>query len=89
MNKGDLVSKAAATGGISKAQVSNVLDSITEALKKALSDGESVTIKGFGTFSVKNRPARKGRNPRTGETIDIAAKRVVAFKPSSTLQTLL
>ncbi|GJM32320.1 MAG: DNA-binding protein HU-beta [Saprospiraceae bacterium] len=85
MNKGDLINKIAESAGLSKAQaedaVNTVLDSITGALKK----GDSVAFVGFGTFSVSRRDARTGRNPQTGESIKIAAKNVVKFKPGKKL----
>lgn len=85
MNKGDLVSKIQDHAGLTKSQadaaLNAVLDSITEALKK----DDNVSILGFGTFSAQKRDARQGRNPRTGETIQIAAKTVVKFKPGKNL----
>ena len=85
MNKGDLVSKIQDHAGLTKSQAESalnaVLDSITEALKK----DDNVSILGFGTFSTQKRDARQGRNPRTGETIKIAAKTVVKFKPGKNL----
>lgn len=85
MNKGDLVSKIQDHADLTKSQAESalnaVLDSITEALKK----DDNVSILGFGTFSAQTREARQGRNPRTGETIQIAKKTVVKFKPGKKL----
>ncbi len=86
MNKGDLISKIADSAKISKAQATDalnaVLDGIGEELKK---DGGKVTLIGFGTFSVSEREARTGRNPQTGASIKIDAKKVVKFKPGKEL----
>ena len=85
MNKGDLVTKVAETANITKAQattaVNTVFDSVAEALKK----GDKATLIGFGTFSVSERKARTGRNPQTGASIKISAKKVVRFKPGKEL----
>ena len=85
MNKGDLVeavSKVTCTKKAASQAVDVVLDSITAALKK----GDSVSIAGFGTFKVSQRKARAGRNPRTGETIQIAARTVPVFKAGAGLK---
>ncbi|TAE17791.1 MAG: HU family DNA-binding protein [Bacteroidetes bacterium] len=80
MNKGDLVSKLAEDAGITKVQANAALDSFTEAVAKTLKKGDSVTLVGFGTFSVSKRAARTGRNPKTGEALKIKAKKVAKFK---------
>ncbi|GIV34936.1 MAG: transcriptional regulator [Chitinophagales bacterium] len=80
MNKGDLINKVAAEAGLSKAQAGKALDSMLNAVVKGLKKGDKVTLVGFGTFSVTKRAARKGRNPQTGATIKIPAKKVVKFK---------
>lgn len=85
MNKAELieaVSKTTCTKAEAAAAVNAVFDNITKALKK----GESVTLVGFGTFVVKKRKARIGRNPQTGKEIKIAAKKVPAFKPGKELK---
>lgn len=85
MNKAELieaVAKVTCTKAEAGAAVSAVFDSIAKALKK----GDSVTLVGFGTFSVKKRKARIGRNPQTGKEIKIAAKKVPAFKPGKELK---
>lgn len=85
MNKGDLineVSKVVKTKKEAAAAVDCVLSSITEALER----GGSVSLVGFGTFKVAERKARKGRNPQTGEEIDIAASRVPKFVPGKALK---
>ncbi len=85
MNKGDLISKVAESAGISKAQATQALNTTLDAIGGALKDGDKVTLIGFGTFSVSHRAERKGRNPRTGETITIAGKNLVKFKPGKEL----
>ena len=85
MNKADLVSKIADDAGLSKSQANDALDSITNAITKALKSGDKVTLVGFGTFSVSKRNARTGRNPQTGEAIKIKAKKVARFKAGKEL----
>lgn len=80
MNKGDLIGKVANDAGLSKAQAGKALDSVLTAVVKSLKKGDKVTLVGFGTFSVTKRSARVGRNPQTGATIKIPAKKVVKFK---------
>ena len=81
MNKGDLINKVAESANISKAQATDALNAVLDGVTEALKGGDKVTLIGFGTFSVSRREARSGRNPQTGETIQIAAKNVVKFKP--------
>ena len=81
MNKGDLINKIAESANLSKAQATDALNAVLDGVSDALKDGDKVTLIGFGTFSVSRRDARTGRNPQTGETIKIAAKNVVKFKP--------
>jgi DNA-binding protein HU-beta len=81
MNKGDLINKVAEAAGISKAQATDALGAVLDGITNSLKSGDKVTLIGFGTFSVSHRAARDGRNPQTGETIKIAAKNVVKFKP--------
>ena len=85
MNKGDLVEKVAKECGLSKTASDQVLNSILNAITGAVTAGDKVTLIGFGTFSVSARPARDGRNPQTGETIQIPAKKIVKFKAGSKL----
>ena len=86
MNKAELVDAMASSAGISKADAGRALDGFISATKGALSKGDRVSLVGFGSFSVKHRPARKGRNPQTGAEIQIAAKNVVKFKAGSGLE---
>ena len=84
MTKTDLVNAIAATG-LSKADSKKALDAVVGAISGALKEGDKVTILGFGTFSVNERPAREGINPATKEKIQIAAKKVVKFKAGAEL----
>jgi len=86
MNKSDLIEAMAEAGDISKAAAGRAFDGLMDAIEVSLSKGESVSILGFGTFSVKERAARSGRNPRTGETIAITASRTPAFKAGKGLK---
>ncbi|XID75878.1 HU family DNA-binding protein [Alkanindiges sp. WGS2144] len=86
MNKAELIDAIAAQGGLSKAQAGQALDATIGAISEALKAGETVTLVGFGTFSVKERAARAGRNPKTGETINIAATKVPSFKAGKGLK---
>ncbi len=86
MNKSDLIEAMAEAGDISKAAAGRAFDGLMDAIEVSLSKGESVSILGFGTFSVKERAARSGRNPRTGETIAITASRTPAFKAGKGLR---
>ncbi len=86
MNKNDLVSDISSTSGISKGDADKVVDAWCSAITDALSQGEEVRLTGFGRFSVANRSARVGRNPRTGEPINIAASRQPKFKAGKQLK---
>ena len=85
MVKADLVAKVAEIG-ITKKQAAQVVDSVLDAIKDALASGDKVSLIGFGTFSVKERAAREGRNPRTGKKIRIPKKKVPAFKAGKALK---
>lgn len=89
MNKAELVSVIADNAGLSKTQANAALDSFTNAVTKALKSGDKVTLVGFGTFSVSKRNARTGRNPQTGATIKIKAKKVARFKAGKELSAKL
>ncbi len=80
MNKGELINNVAEHAGLTKAQAGDALNAVLDNISGALSDGDKVTLIGFGTFSINKRNARKGRNPRTNEVIDIPAKNIVKFK---------
>ena len=76
----------AAAADLPAAQARAALDGLTEAIRASLRDGEEVQLTGFGTFTVRDRPARKARNPRTGEAVDVAASRAPAFRVSAALK---
>ena len=89
MNKSELVEAVASKLGDSKAQASRSVDAVVECIVSGLKQQEAVTIVGFGTFQKKNRPARMGRNPVTGEPIQIKPSTTVGFKPSQGLKESL
>ncbi len=80
MNKAELIEAMAADAGLSKADAQRALEAFTGAIAKTLKKGDTVSLIGFGTFSVKKRAARTGRNPATGETIKIKASKTPSFK---------
>ena len=86
MNKSDLVSAIADSSGLSKADAARALDASTSAITGALSKGDSVAITGFGSFLVRARAARRGRNPQPGATIQIKASNAPAFKAGKLLK---
>ena len=86
MNKAELTESVAAQTGLTKTDAGNAVDAVFDSIEGALSRGDSVSLIGFGTFSVSNRAARSGRNPRTGETIQIAASRAPKFKAGKGLK---
>lgn len=85
MNKQELIVAMAEESGLTKADSKKALDAFVSSTSKSLQKGERVTLVGFGSFSVSQRAARKGRNPQTGKEIKIAAKNVVKFKPGAEL----
>lgn len=85
MNKSELIDLLAAKASTTKTDASKVLDAFTEAVTETLAGGDSVTLIGFGTFSVAERSARNGRNPQTGETIKIKASKIAKFKAGKAL----
>lgn len=86
MKKNELVEKVAEGASLTKADAERAINALVNAVSEALVDGDKVTLKGLGTFEVRERKARTGINPRTRETIEIAASKVPAFKASSTLK---
>ena len=87
MNKRDLVDAVANKSELDRRSAESAIDAAVEAISGALADGDKVTLPGFGTFEVRQRNARTGRNPQTGETIEIAASKAPAFKPASAIKT--
>ena len=86
MNKRELTEAVADAADLGKAEAARAVDAVLGAISSALGQGDSVSLVGFGTFSVKHRAARQGRNPRTGETIQIAATSVPGFKAGRALR---
>jgi DNA-binding protein HU-beta len=86
MNKSDLIEAMAEAADISKAAAGKALDGMVDGIVSALKKGEPVSLVGFGTFAVRERAARSGRNPKTGETITIEASRVPGFKAGKALK---
>ena len=86
MNKSELIESVAASADMSKASAQRAVDAVIDAVSKALKEGDQVALAGFGTFVVRTRAARTGRNPRTGDTITIAAAKVPGFKPGKALK---
>ena len=86
MNKAELIEAVASDANLSKADAGRAVDAVVDAIASALGKGQQVSVVGFGTFSVKHRAARSGRNPRTGETIKIAASNVPGFKAGKALK---
>jgi DNA-binding protein HU-beta len=86
MNKAELIESVAGSANLSKADAARAVDAIIDNITKTLKKGQQVSVVGFGTFSVKHRAARSGRNPRTGESISIAASNVPGFKAGKALK---
>ena len=86
MNKQELIENIATSADITKASAGRALDAMIESVTNALREGDSVVLVGFGTFSVRDRAARTGRNPQTGEEIQIKAAKVPAFKAGKALK---
>ena len=86
MNKKELVAQVAGKTGITKKNIANVIGAFTETIAESLSKGEKVTLAGFGTFQIMQRKARRGRNPQTGDEIQIPAKKVPKFVPGKGLR---
>ena len=86
MNKSDLIDAVAGDADVSKAEAARVVDAVIDSITRALKKGDTVTLVGFGTFQVRERAARTGRNPKTGETIKIDASKNPAFKAGKALK---
>ena len=86
MNKNDLIAAVAASAGLSKTDATQAVEGVFNTISGTLSSGGEVRLVGFGTFSVRDRAARTGRNPQTGEEIQIAAAKVPAFKAGKALK---
>ena len=86
LSKQDVISSVAAAAGLSKRDASGAVDAVVNTIKNALAEGDSVGLIGFGTFEVKTRAARTGRNPQTGAELDIPEKKVPSFKAGKELK---
>lgn len=86
MNKTELVEAIAASADLPKAAAGRALDAVVDAITNALKNNDQVVLVGFGTFAVKERAARTGRNPQTGNPIEIAAAKIPSFKPGKALK---
>lgn len=86
MNKTELVSRVAEKAEVTKKEAEKVIGALFASIEEALENGDKVQLVGFGTFEVRDRAARTGRNPKTGEEITIAAAKVPAFKPGKALK---
>lgn len=86
MNKTELIDAVASSADLSKAEAARAVDAVLAEITKALKKGDSVTVVGFGTFLVRPRAERVGRNPKTGETIQIAASNIPTFKAGKALK---
>ncbi len=89
MNKTELVDAVAVSADLSRASAARAVDAVTDAIVAALKKNEVVTLSGFGTFTVRERAARIGRNPRTGDAINIEASKSLGFKPGKALKDAL
>lgn len=89
MNNNDLADVIAADGGLTKSDARKLVDSVFAAIADAAAKGEEVSINAFGKFKVKDTPAREGRNPSTGATIQIAASKKLAFSPAKAVKDKL
>ena len=89
MNRGEFVAAISEHSGLTKADSDRALDAVFKVVKKTLKSGDSISLVGFGTFVVRKRAARTGRNPRTGATIKIKASKVPAFKAGKALKDAL
>ena len=86
MNKAEFIGAVAGASELSKADAGRAVDAMIEVVKKALKKGDSVSLVGVGTFQVRKRAARQGRNPRTGQTIKIKASKIPSFKAGKALK---
>jgi len=86
MNKSDIADQVADRIGVNRAAAGDAVEAVFDAVGETLAQGEEVRIAGFGTFGIRNRPARTGRNPRTGESIEIRASTAPTFRPGKSLR---
>ena len=86
MNKAELINAIAEEAGLTKVDAKKALEAVVKGVSDALVAGDKVSLVGFGTFAVRERAARTGRNPQTGETIQIASAKIPSFKPGKALK---
>ncbi len=86
LTKADIVERVYKEAGFSKKEAADLVDLVFKVIKDTLARGEKVKISGFGNFSIRDKPTRIGRNPQTGESMEISARRVLTFKPSQVLK---
>ncbi len=89
MTKADLVEQLAEKTGLTRTDVAVVVDSFLDTIKKTMEDGNNIEIRGFGTFKIKLRKARKARNPRTGDVVPVPDRKVPVFKPSNEFKSMI
>jgi DNA-binding protein HU-beta len=89
MNKAGLVDRIAASAGVSKTQATAMIEALIDSISSAIKKGERVTLVGFGTFAISQHKARNGRNPQTGESITLPARRAARFSPGLELRKVL
>ena len=89
MRKADLAGDVAGRASLTKAQAKSAVDAVFDIIRDALANGDTVSVTGFGTFATRSRSARTGRNPRTGESVAIAASKTPSFKAGKALRTRL
>jgi len=89
MTKADLVEKIAEKTGLTRTDVSVIVDGFLDAVRNSMKEGNNIEIRGFGTFKIKSRKARKARNPRTGEEVPVPDRKVPVFKPSNEFKELI
>ncbi|MBM4128559.1 MAG: integration host factor subunit alpha [Nitrospira sp.] len=87
MTKADLVDAIFEKIGLSKKEAQEIIETLFDTMKQTFIEGESVKLTGFGTFNVRKKTSRKGRNPKTGEDIEITPRRVITFRPSNELKS--
>ena len=89
MTKADLVDRIFEKIGLSKKEAQEIIEMLFDTMKQTFVEGESVKISGFGTFNVRNKVARRGRNPKTGEELEISPRKVITFRASNQLKDAL
>jgi nucleoid DNA-binding protein len=89
MTKADLVEQVAEKTGLTRTDVAATVDAFLDAVKRALENGSNIEIRGFGTFKIKPRKARKARNPRTGDVVPVPDRKIPVFKPSNEFKNLV